>query len=264
MASKYKKWPCKIVFAEFEIPKERVIYAKDNKFDWIVMDKEGINWNKTDKSSGKITYLVDMNRTNLNYIAYTGCMLSNSLYDNRLKVTTLLETLRNKIIEHNRVSIRTLSNHLNILKDNELIDSKHIIYAHDEWGPNEYTFYDFMDEYIIMLEKIYNHPKLNSSDIIYYARLKAISKWTDGSFIICKKQSEICELVKISESHFKKLRKKFVNLGLIEAKRQNKRGLQKIKLTLEHDNYREITREEIIKQTIHANRGVESETTVII
>ncbi len=236
MASNFKKWPTQIVFSEFEkLPETRKIYKKGNEWDQFIFDNVDsyeFIWKETDKQKHCITYKININRVNTTYAAYTACILANSLYNNQRKVKISLEKLRANTPQHNRVSIRTISTHLNLVYANSYIKTVQEIYCNDHYGPNTYTFYEFND-YIEMYPEIYNHKELNAADIIYYARMKKIAKWKDKSFVIYKKHDELLKLLKISESHFRAIKKKFAKLKLITYKRQDGRGYLEITMTFE-------------------------------
>lgn len=271
MASEFKKWPTRIVFAEFGVlPEKRKIYRSGTAWDRFIFDNEEnyvIIWDETSKKEHCITYKINTNRVNTTYAAYTACILANSLFNNQRKVKINLETIMNNMPEHNRVSMRTISTHLNLVKDNFLLRTEHEIYGHDQFGPNTYTFYEFLDDYIEMYPEIYKHGKLNAADIIYYARMKKISNWNDNSFIIYKKQDELAEIMKISASHLKTVKKKFADLGLITYKRQDGRGYQEITMAFEKamkEQAETINREKKIKRAIHDQRGAGNEAAIVI
>lgn len=271
MASKFKKWPTSIVFAEFEeIPGKRKIYRSGKEWDQFMFDHEEdyeIIWAETSKEKNCITYKINMNRVNTTYAAYTACILANSIFNNQRKVKSKLETIMNNMPDHNRVSMRTISAHLNLVKDNGYLLTKQQIYGHDQFGANTYIFYNFLDDYIEMCPEIYNHKKLNAADIIFYARLKKISNWHGNSFIIYKRQDDLAELLKISVSHLKAIKKKFRDLGLITYKRQDGRGYQEITMTFEKslkEAETAVSREKKIKKTINERRGHESDNAVVV
>ena len=270
MASEFKKWPTRIVFSEFaRIPETVKIYRKGMEFDQFLYDDDDNNviWGETSKEKGYITYKINTTRLNLANVSYTGCILANSIYNNTRKVKISLEKIMNNMPEHNRVSMRSISTHLNIINDNHYMMTEQEIYSTDHFGVNTYKFYEFLDDYIEMYPEIYNHEKLNAADIIYYARMKKISNWNDNSFIIYKKQDELAELLKISESHLKAIKKKFADLGLITYKRQDGRGYQEITMIFERAHKTGIAtskREKKIKKTINEQRGARDENAIIV